>query len=202
MFGGRTYLAAQPAAALLQKFAEEGSYAPREQVECDFSSVQAIPAVIVRNKTGDVLRLRRRERNSLSKLHEKIVIWAGGHVRLEDGTNGAAILRCAMRELKEELRLSVEPEQLNFVGAVYVDLKDTGKHVALVYEWRASTDDVAVSLSNGEFFERRGNSLSGKFVPVAELARELNDAPDSEPWSFDIINHLLPNANGSIGHLF
>lgn len=202
LFQNRTFVGPDGAAQLIQEFGSQGNYAAREKVEADHGLVQAIPVVVVRNKRGDVLRLKRRERSTSSKLHEQVVIWAGGHVRLEDGKNGIAVLRCAMRELKEELRLSVEQEELKLVGAVYADAGDSGKHVGLVYEWRAVTDDVVVTLSNAEFFERRGNSLSGRFVSLTEIAQDVSSGIIREAWSHDIINNLLPASNGQAGHLF
>ncbi len=184
-------------------FAVKGNYLPREQVEAELSYVQALPVVIVRNKSGDVLRLRRKEVKQDNPLHQKLVIWAGGHVREEDGLNGKALLRCAVRELQEELRLSVEESELRFLGSVYVqDGGKTGQHVALVYEWRAETDDVAVALSNSEFFERRGNSLSGRFVPVDNLVEDARKTPaDVEPWSMEILRTFL-GQNGQLPKLF
>ncbi len=35
-------------------------------------------------------------------------------------------------------------------------------------------DDVAVALSNAEFFERRGPSLGGSFVAAGELAQDVD----------------------------
>src|SRR5207249_232608 len=146
-------------------FLSKGDFRPREEVEKDKTRVQALPVVIVRNKKGEVLRLRRRERFSTNPLHEKLVIWAGGHLRKEDRTNGLSVLACAQRELQEELRLCVEADELRLLGAIYRDLGErTAKHAAIVYEWRAQTDEVAVVLSSAEFFERRGTSLSGNFV--------------------------------------
>jgi predicted NUDIX family phosphoesterase len=114
-------------------------------------------------------------------------------VRREDSVNGNSIVQGVIRELNEELRLSLEPQTLKLIGAVYADLGgSTSKHVAIVYEWWAETDDVAVALSNAEFFERRGTSLSGKFVAVNELRANLRSSPNSsEPWSEQIIRHML-----------
>jgi hypothetical protein len=72
----------------------------------------------------------------------------------------------------------------------------TSQHVALVFEWRAETDDVAVTLSTAEFFERRGTSLSGRFVPLEELAKEIDSHEMTEPWSTAIVSQLL---SGDIG---
>lgn len=192
-FGTELSLSGDEGKRVSKCFSEKGAYLPREHVEADLLSVQALPVVIVRNKSGDVLRLRRKEAKQDNSLHQKLVIWAGGHVREEDGLNGKALLRCASRELQEELRLSVEESELRFLGSIYVqDGGKTSQHVALVYEWRAETDDVAVALSNSEFFERRGNSLSGRFVPVEQLVEDARRSPaDVEPWSMEILRTFL-----------
>jgi ADP-ribose pyrophosphatase YjhB (NUDIX family) len=102
------------------------------------------------------------------------------------------VLQGAVRELQEELRLFVEPDELKLLGAVYRDEGErTSKHVAIVYEWRAKTDDVAIALSTAEFFERGGTSLSGKFVPLKIVADDVESGKLSENWSVDIVRELL-----------
>lgn len=118
LFAGTTCISAGPGTKLLDLFASQGQFKGRETVESDESLVQALPVVIVRNRSGHVLRLKRKEQRSDNPLHEKLVIWAGGHVRREDGSNGASILQCAVRELQEELRLSIDVKDLRFLGAV------------------------------------------------------------------------------------
>lgn len=202
-FGSATTIDSAAAQSLLRAFATHGTYQTRAQVENDSSRAQAIAVVVVRNKSGDVLLLRRRERDPASRLHDKLVIWAGGHIRAEDGRNGVAILRGAQRELSEELRLSIEPHSLTPLGAVYV--RGTAKscrHVALVFEWRAQTDNVAVTLSSAEFVERRGNSLSGRFVSVSALQEDVSSGKINEPWSSEIIARLFGPSDGPAAQLF
>lgn len=200
-FGKKVSLRGKQAECVRKLFQEKGKFQPREVVEQDESLVQALPVVVVRNKTGDVLRLRRRERTDDNPLHEKLVLWAGGHVRYEDSHNGEAILHAAHRELHEELRLEVEEDRLALLGAVYVDANGkTARHVAVVFEWRAESDDVAVSLSSAEFFERRGTSLSGKFVKIDDLVREVEDGTMTEPWSIEIVRELLPDTMTRVAH--
>lgn len=140
-FGEETCLTGSAAGALAARFAGDGQFSSREEVKADEGVVQALPVVVVRNNSGDVLRLRRRERRSEDPLHEKIVIRAGGHVRREDNANGASITQCAVRELNKELRLSVEAKDLMPMGAVWIRTGNhTRLHVALVFEWRAPTD--------------------------------------------------------------
>jgi len=194
LFGKHLVIKSSDAEKLLSIFAVRGSFLPREQVERDGSKVQALPVVIVRNKSGDVLCMRRRERNAENPLHEKLVLWAGGHVRREDGENGTAILHGALRELNEELRLNVEPQEVRLLGAIYMDVGGrSSKHVAIVYEWRAPSDEVEIALCSTEFSERRGNSLSGRFFPLNELPKELT-TDSAEVWSSEIIRQLLPEA--------
>ena len=193
MFAGRKCLNASEAAALARLFVKSGNYMPREEVEADNTRVQALPVVVVHNKSGRVLRLRRKEGTDNRPLNEKMVIWTGGPVRKEDETGGDSMLQCALREIQEELRLSLEPHELKLRGAVYSTPggKGTQKHVAIVYEWKAKTDDVAIVLSSAEFFERRGAALSGTFVPLKDLAREVDNGKIAEEWSVAIVRELL-----------
>ena len=170
----------------------DSDFRPREEVEEDGSRVQVLPIVIVRNANGKVLRLRRREKIDANVLHNKIVIWAGGHVRCEDAVNGDPLIHCAVRELEEELRIQIEPSSLRVIGAIYFDNGGrTSRHVAVAYEWRAPTDDVSVVLSRSEFFERRGTSLSGSFASVDDLAEDVENKKRKEPWSVELIREYL-----------
>jgi predicted NUDIX family phosphoesterase len=192
LFGEKPVVNADAAQKLIELFLTKGDFQPREIVEKDKNRVQALPIVVVRNRAGDVLRLRRRERYDANPLHNKVVIWAGGHLRKEDLTNGASVLHCAQRELQEELRLCIEPQELKLLGALYRDFGErTSKHAAIVYEWRAQTEDVAVVLSSAEFFERKGTSLSGNFVPLKTLAEEVDSGKMDEDWTVDIVREIL-----------
>ncbi len=194
LFRGRSFIDASEAGQLARHFNEgsDRSFDTRDDVENDTSRVQALPVVVVRNADGDVLCLRRREKSADNPLHEKIVIWAGGHVRCEDAVNGDPLVHCAIRELEEELRLQLDASSIVLKGAVYVDNGGSAsKHVALVYEWRASKNDVSVVLSRTEFFERRGTSLSGSFASVEKLAHDVENRKLKEPWSVEVIRGYL-----------
>ena len=81
------------------------------------------------------------------------------------------------------------------LGAVWIRGRAGGRtrlHVAIVHEWRARTDDVAVALSATEFYERRGTSLSGTFVAPDRLAADIDADRICEPWSVEIFRRLLP----------
>lgn len=181
------------ATQLIEQFESTGDFQPRRRVERNNDRIQPLPIVIVRNRSGDVLRLVRKERKADSNLHKKITVWAGGHVRREDGPNRkGSICAGALRELAEELRIYIMREQLKLLGAVYVASgASTRKHMAFVFEWRAETDDVEVALCNAEFIEKSGNALSGTFLPLKDIAGEVEKGEISEPWSVEILRSLL-----------
>ena len=194
-FENRNFIPRDRAEQFLHQ-SDQSDFRIREQVENDKYRVQALPIVVIRNADGDVLRLRRRERSSENPLHDKVVLWAGGHVRREDADSGNPLIRCAVRELEEELRLQIGLSDLVPIGAVYFDNGgSTSKHVAIAYEWRSVTNDVAVVLSRSEFFERRGTSLSGSFASVDKLVDDVQSKRLKEPWSVELIReHLAKTA--------
>ncbi len=194
LFGSSKAVSEDGAKSLIEQFESKGVYGPRRDVESDPSLVQALPVVVVRNRSGDVLVLLRREASPKNDLHEKTVIWAGGHVRQEDGPN-AVLANCAIRELNEELRLSIEEDSLVLLGAIYDRSGErSARHVAVVYEWRAPSNDVAIALSADEFFERHGTSLSGQFVSIDDLARRVSDGEVSESWSVSVADFMFAHA--------
>lgn len=191
---------------VLRTFLAEGAFEARERVESDPTLVQALPVVVVRNRRGDFLRLKRREKSREHSLNEEFVIWAGGHVREEDAAAlpSSPVLAGVARELEEELRLTVRPEELRLMGAVHSDTGErTGRHIAFVYEWNAEGDDVDIVLNDAEFFERRGASQSGTFVSAEGLGHEIARGAIREPWSVAIASQFFgigpsgPIAQGS-----
>ncbi len=195
LLNGRRVLSLSEVEELEKLYSNRGTYGSREVIEPDLNRIQALPVVVIRNKSGQVLQLKRREENPKSPLHEKLVIWAGGHVRKEDSANGNTLRKCATRELQEELRLRVEPEALKLIGAVYDDSTvGLSKHVALVYQWQADSDDVNVRLNSVEFFERRGPSQSGRFIGLSDLLKCIDESQVAETWSVSIATELLKDA--------
>ena len=204
IFSGTQSITHGQASALVDAYRTSGSYLPRDQAENDRGQVQALPVVIVRNASGAVLKLKRREKDPSNTLNEKFVIWAGGHVRKEDASDDAnPILACAVRELQEELRLGIREDELKLLGAVYADTGGkTSLHLAIVYEWQSPSDDLAIALSRTEFYERRGTSQSGTFVSIEEIVSDINSKKISEPWSLEMIKFLSPSLNSAQPGLF
>ena len=192
-FAGKKYLNSPGAAALVRLILKSGNYQPREEVRADKTRFQVLPVVVVRNNRGKVLRLCRQGQTDKNSLNEKTVIWTGGPVRKEVEASGDAILQCALREIQEQLRLRLEPDELKLRGAVYSEAggEGTRKRVVIVYEWKTKTDTVAVALSRAEFSDRRGAAVSGAFVPLKDIVRDVDDGKLTEELSVEIVRELL-----------
>ena len=160
----------------------------RSLAEGDPSLIQPIPCAIIRWKE-QVLLLRRNKKGHA--LHEKYLLWAGGHVNISD--DSPSILATALeRELSEEIfikgayRVSDKP-----VALLRTD-EDAraSRHIGVLYELTLSSDDVALGLNQKEFKETRGTSMSGKLVDpgvLPEFYDKLND------WSKSMVRHFWPH---------
>ena len=61
LFDKTTWIGSSAAQSLVDLFTSRGTFRSRESVESDPARVQALPVVVVRNGSGDLLRLKRRE---------------------------------------------------------------------------------------------------------------------------------------------
>jgi predicted NUDIX family phosphoesterase len=160
----------------------------RSQAEGDPNLIQPIPCAIIRWK-DQILLLRRNKKGHA--LHEKYLLWAGGHANISD--DSANILVAALeRELSEEVfikgayQLSDKP-----IALVRTDENArASRHIGVLYEITLSSDHVALAMHQKEFKETRGTSMSGKLVApeaLAEVYDRLND------WSKSIVHHFWPD---------
>ncbi|MEX1252740.1 MAG: hypothetical protein WEE64_00215 [Dehalococcoidia bacterium] len=172
------------AADVLEEVLVSGDFVPRHRAEHDSSLVQPIPAALI-HANAKVLVLERRERNKRSHLHRRLVLWAGGHVQIEDAVPVPQdLLMSALgRELAEELDLAVGKPDLR---GIVSDGKSL--HFAVVYDVPASAPLGAVANTNEEFRLSRGKSPSGYFLDLDSLDKRYNQL---ESWSKMILADIL-----------
>lgn len=159
----------------------------RSKAEADPTSIQPIPCAMIRWK-DQILLLRRNKKGHA--LHEKYLLWAGGHVNKSDAS--ASILLTALeRELSEEIfikgayEISERP-----VGLVRTDENArASRHIGVLYEITLTSGDVALALNQQEFKETRGTSMSGRLVKPESL-REVYDSLND--WSKFMVQHFWP----------
>lgn len=172
---------------LLKVISDKPLFLDRARIESNLNYVQLIPIVYFQYN-GRFLLLRRKEEDPRDRMHERYVIWAGGHIREQDNTENNTILNCLMRELNEELYIKSVPTP-ELVGVV-LDTSSVRSacHVGIVYKMLLDNPDIAISMNQKEFKESKGKSVSGKFCNSTELE---NYYDQMENWSRMILVNYL-----------
>lgn len=94
------------------KLAEQGEYKTRYKIEEDKNFQQLLPYVVIK-KGGEIFSYQRSKKGGEKRLFDKYSIGVGGHIDYPDN-----LITSTIRELKEELDLEVQEDDLNFVGFI------------------------------------------------------------------------------------
>jgi predicted NUDIX family phosphoesterase len=180
--GGCDFLGVRPLAAtdvdaLRGAIHRHGRWADRPVAEADATAKQVIPYVVVRDRAEPderVFLMERTDAGGDPRLHHRATIGVGGHLNPVDGPDwatGDPLGAGQRREWDEELVADWEPA-FEPVGFLNDDRNPVGQvHLGVVFAVEAAGRQLAVR-------ERR--KLSGRMVPVAELARAWDRM---ETWS-------------------
>jgi predicted NUDIX family phosphoesterase len=138
--------------------ARHGRYLERSAAEDDPSFKQIIPYVVVAD-ADRVFLMERTDAGGDARLHRKASIGVGGHLNPVD--RGAdPLLAGLQREWSEEVRADWTP-QFELIGFLNDDRNPVGAvHLGVVFK-------VA---PRGEIEVREAEKLSGRMVPLAEIA--------------------------------
>lgn len=127
------------------------------ELEANPQIKQLIPYVAVLSENGNILDYIRGKAGCEGRLHNLYSIGFGGHVKDTDtdsaryDTNmaGTLVTRAAIRELKEELKLSIYQDQLNAFGFINDDANEVGAvHLGICYLVKLFDEDLTKIISN------------------------------------------------------
>jgi predicted NUDIX family phosphoesterase/thymidylate kinase len=168
------------------------SFSPRSEAEQNANCIQPIPCAILRYE-DKILVLKRNKPGH--PLHEKYDVWAGGHVsQVDDGDE--ILLNSLNRELSEEVFIKdafeLHPDPIALIRT-NEDAR-ASRHIAVLYEIRLKSEDVALALNQKEFRSTRGTSLSGRLIDIAEIRAVYREMGQ---WSKSIVDHLWPLGSSS-----
>jgi predicted NUDIX family phosphoesterase len=162
-FTGIRPLAEDDGPTLRRAVAASGTWMERELAEQDPSHKQLIPYVVVRERRRPderVFLMERTDAGGDPRLHRRATIGVGGHLNpVDDGTD--PLYAGLRREWAEELVAHWEPTFVP-IGLLNDDRNPVGSvHLGVVFEVETDGRELAV---------RERDKLSGRMVPVAEVA--------------------------------
>ena len=166
----------------------EKRFVRRSEAETDPRYIQPIPCAMIRWQ-NQVLLLQRTKKGHA--LHNKFLLWAGGHVN--SGDDSPDILMTALeRELSEEVFIKsaykVSPRPIALVRTD--EDARASRHIGVLYEITLANRDVALAMNQKEFRETRGTSMSGRLVDPMELPGVYDKLND---WSKSMVQYFWPD---------
>lgn len=164
-------------------------FVSRRKAEDSIDLIQIIPCAIV-EYDNKVMLLRRKERDSQDRLHNKYAIWAGGHARKQDKTDNGSntILNALNREIDEELFIKISQKK-TLIAFVYDQTNPRSKlHMGVIYRLEVNSPEVYLAMNQQEFKEKRGLSVSGRFFSPDDIMNKYY--PELETWSRNLLIHF------------
>lgn len=144
---------------------------------------QPIPYVLIK-RGNEVFAYERLEQGGETKLHGKISIGAGGHMNEFEGTFTEILAENTKRELEEELFISTENYDIEYIGLINDDEDEVGLHHIGIL--------AVINLPEGEtVFVRETDQLKGSWMTIPQL-KEVYDRLESwSKFSVDVLDEQL-----------
>ncbi|MBZ0193241.1 MAG: hypothetical protein K8F34_16335 [Candidatus Kuenenia stuttgartiensis] len=161
-------------------------------------TVQPIPIAVVTNaEKNKVLVLKKQEKSVSENSPEKdrLLIYAGGHMRKEDkleddSDNVLDIAKNTLsREIKEELGVSIIPDETEPFLIYSPENEISKKHLAICYVITADFNNTKFKLDHREIVQKKGKTKSGQILPIDELLRDHKES--LETWSLYILEKVF-----------
>ena len=171
------------------------TFMSRSKAEDDSSFLQIIVCSYITHRDS-IMVFRKKEIDKNNRLHNKQVIWIGGHLQKKDLESNTKIhdifYKCLKREIHEEITLDLDDKfKPEYKGMVY-DKSHTKSllHLGIVYHIKLKDDFNISNLDNKTFKELSGQEIDIELIP---LKSELFQAKieSIEPWSSNILNSIF-----------
>ncbi|MCL2217260.1 MAG: hypothetical protein FWB91_09625 [Defluviitaleaceae bacterium] len=184
----------------------------RETVEATEEFIQPVPIAIITDASRSkvlVVKKNKRSTGADSPEKSKLLMYVGGHSRIEDTHNMPIISFLSIcretlaREIKEEIGISVVLDDITPYVIYTPDNPKSKQHLAICFIVERDLDDISIKLDQSELILNRGGSESGKFFPVDELGHNIHKL---ESWGIELLKEVFhvdvnpqADANQAIG---
>ncbi|MCQ8876135.1 hypothetical protein NP945_30285 [Mesorhizobium sp. LMG17149] len=178
------------------------AFTDREEVEHDPRLVQLIPIAVIKQKGEPRILVGRKAEKAVSLKspeRKKTLGYFGGHVREEDSNflvenNNLEVLKqCLYREVKEEIGIDVDPEEMDPYCIWIRDGTKSESHLAIVFVIERDLQNTRVIVDGEEMvrYEKKGVTGTGVVLSLEYiLAKENIDS-----WTMNIIKNIIGPTN-------
>ncbi len=181
------------------------SYNNRNIVEKE-KFIQPIAIAVITNKEKSKVLVVKKSTTRTSKISpemNKLLLYIGGHVRIEDETTSSNIFKIIEntlhREIQEEIGESITIKNSNSFLIYSNDNERSKRHLAICYVITMDFNSKKIKLSSDEFVMKTGKSKSGHILSISEI---VNGNYKFEAWSSYILNHVFNRTVESTYDLF
>ncbi len=158
--------------------------------------IQPIPMAVFTNSSRDKVLVLKKNNKSVSKKSpekNKLLLYAGGHIRKEDAEDSNSIfeiIRNALyREIQEELNESITINSGCECFLVYsTDYEKSKKHLGICFVITMNLDNVGFKPSRLEFIEKSGKTKNGMVLSLKEI---IDSDEQIDSWSLFILEHVF-----------
>ena len=173
-------------------FGQQLKFGIRDDVEKK-DYLQLIPIAVITNpEKTKVLVVKKSDKSTSpdSAEKDKLLLYVGGHIRIEDKTQTEAeetlkiIKKALSREIQEEIGESLSIQDLQ-PFLIYSRSGNSKKHLAVCFVIEMDLDNKKFKLTSDEFIMKTGTTKSGQVVDIADLINDSNNKLES--WSNKIM---------------
>jgi len=170
------------------------NYDKRSVVELT-DSVQPVPIAVFTNRERTKVLVLKKNSKRVSKdspEKDKVLIYAGGHIRKEDQNGNDrfidVIRNTFRREIEEELGESITVNSEPCIIYTPSYNAKSAKHMAVCFIITMDLDDKKFKPRPEEFIQKSGKSISGQ---VLEISSVLDHSSDLDSWSCAILSDIF-----------
>ena len=175
----------------------------RDKVESK-ELIQPIAIAVITNPQRTkvlVVKKSSKRTSSSSPEREKLLLYIGGHVRIEDvkGDFFTTIEKTLHREIQEEIGESISVQGSQPIIIYTPNNNVSSRHFAVCYVIEMDLDDKKFKLTSDEFIMKTGTSKSGHILKVSEV---ISGNYKLESWSNEILKEVFHKTLPKTADLF
>lgn len=173
------------------------NFEKRPDVE-DSNHIQPVVIAVITNENRNKVLTVKKNKNKIgsdSPEKDKLLLYVGGHIRIEDKKNDQIIdtfINALQREVNEELSEAISIKNPNPILIFSTDSEKSKKHLAVLFVVSMDLENTKFIPTSNEFIQKTGSTKSGHVYEIEEIIKMINtENEDLEFWSKIILQEIF-----------